>query len=76
MIILYSIIPALCLCMGFYFGFILGKTNELPRIKNKKDRKTEKEQAEKEDKYISNLNKALGNLERYDGTSKGQEDIV
>ena len=35
--ILYSIVTALCLCIGFYFGFKLGRSNELPRYKTKTD---------------------------------------
>lgn len=70
--ILYSIITALCLCIGFYFGFKLGRTNELPRFKTKTERKQIQEEKEEADV----LNKILKNLDRYDGSSKGQEDIV
>ena len=70
--ILYSIVTALCLCIGFYFGFKLGRTNELPRFKTKTERKQVQEEKEEADV----LNKILKNLDRYDGSSKGQEDIV
>lgn len=71
--ILYSIIPALCLCIGFYFGFKLGKTNELPNVKREiKENKIREEEL----KDIEEINKVLGNLDRYDGSPKGQEDIV
>lgn len=71
--ILYSIITTLCLCIGFYFGFKLGRTNELPKlIKSRKEIKKEKE----EEKEISKLEKALKNLNEYSGTSKGQEEII
>lgn len=71
--ILYSIITALCLCIGFYFGFKIGKTNELPKlIKSKKQIKREKQ----EEKEISRLEKELKNLNNYIGTSKGQEEII
>lgn len=73
MTILYSIIPALCLCIGFYFGFKLGKTNELPNIKREM---RENKIREEELKDIEKINKVLGNLDRYDGSTKGQEDIV
>lgn len=73
MTILYSIIPALCLCIGFYFGFKLGKTNELPNIKREM---RESKIREEELKDIEKINKVLGNLDRYDGSTKGQEDIV
>ena len=70
--ILYSIVTALCLSIGFYFGFKLGKTNEFPKIKSIKQIKKEKEDEENK----NNLEKALNNLDKYDGTSKGQEEII
>lgn len=71
--ILYSITTALCLCIGFYFGFKLGRTNELPKIIKTKQ---EKKQQEEQEKKKSELEKALNNLNRYNGSSKGQEEIV
>ena len=70
---IYSIITALCLCIGFYFGFKIGSTKELPSI-----RRTIKEnkQRDEEEKEIKRFEKELGNLNRYDGTSTGQEDLV
>lgn len=70
--ILYSIITALCLCIGFYFGFKLGRTNELPRFKTKIERKQIQEDKAKLDRF----NKELRNLERFDGSSNGQEEII
>ena len=71
--ILYSITTALCLCIGFYFGFKIGRTNELPKlIKSKKQINREKQ----EEKEISRLEKELKNLNNYTGTSKGQEEII
>lgn len=69
--ILYSIVTALCLCIGFYFGFKLGRTNELPRLKTKTERKQIQEDKDRLDKF----NKALRNLEAFDGSSEGQEEI-
>ena len=70
--ILYSVLTALCLGIGFYFGFKIGKTSELPKIvKSKK----QKQEDEKEEKEISRLEKIINNLNRYDGTPKGQEEI-
>lgn len=70
--ILYSIITALCLCIGFYFGFKLGRTNELPRFKTKIERK----QIQEDKARLDRFNKELRNLERFDGSSNGQEEIV
>lgn len=67
-----SILQALCLGIGFYFGFKLGRTNEFPKIKSIKQIKKEKEDEENK----NNLEKALNNLDRYDGTPKGQEEII
>ena len=69
--ILYSIVTALCLCIGFYFGFKLGRTNELPRFKTKTERKQIQEDKDRLDKF----NKALRNLEAFDGSGEGQEEI-
>lgn len=71
--ILYSIITTLCLCIGFYFGFKLGRTNELPKLIKTKEQVQKEKQEEKE---ISRLEKELKNLNNYTGTSKGQEDII
>lgn len=71
--ILYSIITALCLCIGFYFGFRLGRTNELPKLIRTKEQLKKEKQEEKE---ISRLERELKNLNNYTGTSKGQEDII
>ena len=69
--ILYSIVTALCLCIGFYFGFKLGRTNELPRFKTKTERKEIQENKDKWEKF----NKALRNLDTFDGSGEGQEEI-
>lgn len=69
--ILYSITTTLCLCIGFYFGFKIGRTNELPKMKTKQEKKQEKEQEKKMNKW----EKSLRNLNGYSGSSKGQEEI-
>lgn len=73
MIVLCSIVTALALAGGFYFGFILGRTGELPRVK--KETKEEKKVKEKIDKEQLKMMKALSNIDRYDGTTNGQEEI-
>ena len=84
MLIVYSILTTLCLCMGFYFGFEIGRTNKLPRIvmpklfKTKKDKELEakiKEEEEKEQEKLTKFEKIINNLNGYDGSSKGQEVI-
>lgn len=70
---IYSIITALCLCIGFYFGFKIGSTKELPSIKRTIRENRQKDEEERE---LKKLDKILGNLDRYDGTSNGQEELV
>ena len=53
--ILYSIVTALCLCIGFYFGFKLGRTNELPRFKTKTKRKQVQEEKQEAEAYAAQL---------------------
>lgn len=70
--LLYSIIMVLALMIGFYFGFVIGRTNELPKIKSKKQIVKEKE----EERQKNLFERALNNLDKYNGTSEGQEEIV
>lgn len=70
--VIYSIITILSMCLGFYFGFKIGRTNELPKLKTKKELAKEEENEKKKNA----LERALDNLDKYDGTSQGQEEIV
>lgn len=70
--VIYLIITILAMCIGFYFGFKIGRTNDLPKIKSKQQIKKEEETEKKKNE----LERALNNLDRYDGTSKSQEEIV
>ena len=74
--LIYTILSIACLSAGFYFGFKIGKTSEMPKVPEKikhpiKTIKVEKEQEQVE----SELNKALKNLDNFDGTPESQEDI-
>lgn len=73
---IYVLFPVVCLSVGFYFGFKIGKTSELPKAteKIKHPIKTINEEKEQE-KAIEELSKGLKNLDNYDGTSTSQEDI-
>jgi hypothetical protein len=73
---IYVVFPVVCLSVGFYFGFKIGKTSEMPKAteKIKHPIKTIKEEKEQE-KAIEELSKGLKNLDNYDGTSMSQEDI-
>lgn len=74
--LIYTILSIACLSAGFYFGFKIGKTSEMPKVPEKikhpiKTMKVEKEQ----EQFESELNKALKNLDNFDGTPESQEDI-
>lgn len=74
--LIYTILSIACLSAGFYFGFKIGKTSEMPKVPEKikhpiKVRKEEKEQEEAENR----LTKELKNLDNFDGTPESQEDI-
>lgn len=76
-----SLLPALCLCVGFYFGKKdKGKEIEIPeKIKHPCKHIKGKIKAKKETKQIQEqlnyLNDVLYNIENYDGTGKGQKTI-
>lgn len=79
--LIYTILTILCLGIGFYFGYKLGKTEKLPTVnpikiaekieKNVNDLKETK----KEQKKINKLNDILENINTYDGTGKNQKPI-
>lgn len=74
--LIYTILSIACLSTGFYFGFKIGKTSEMPKVPEKikhpiKTMKVEKEQ----EQFESKLNKELKNLDNFDGTPESQEDI-
>lgn len=74
--LIYVVFPVVCLSAGFYFGFKIGKTSEMPQMteKVKHPIKTIKEEKEQE-KAIEELSKGLKNLDNYDGTPISQEEI-
>ena len=73
MAVLCSIVTALALAGGFYFGFKVGKTGELPKVE--KQTKEEKIVKEKINKEQLKMQKILRNLDSYDGTTRGQEEV-
>lgn len=81
MTLLYMIFSVLCLCIGFYFGYLTSDKKKLPEInpikiadKVKTDVENIKKKQEKA-KELNKLNQILGNVDTYDGTSKGQKPI-
>ncbi len=73
--VLYSILVALALSIGFYFGFKLGRYNEFPKLKSIKTIKKEKEKEKEDEENLNRFIQSINNLNGYDGSSKGQEEI-
>lgn len=73
--LIYTIIAILCMCLGFYTGYKVGKDKDLPKIpkelvhpiktikENLDNNKDEKEQNEK----LEKLQEDLAELDAYDG---------
>lgn len=73
--LIYTIIAILCLCLGFYVGYKLGKDRELPKVpkevthpmktikENIENNKAEREQ----DERLQELQDDLAELDAYDG---------
>lgn len=77
-----SILPVLCLCVGFFVGYKLNtnKTIELPEIikhpkKYIKRKIKENQEIKKAQEEIDYLNDVLYNIENYDGTGKGLKKV-
>lgn len=68
-----SIIPIICLILGFYFGFRIGKEKEIPTINPVKIVKEEVEQAKEEKKSKKEkeiLEQYIENLDNYPNNQK------
>lgn len=48
---------------------------ELPKIKKRKESKAEKKRRLENEAEINRINSVLSNIDKYDGTDKGQEEI-
>lgn len=80
--IIFSIISILCLCIGFFAGFKIGKmisteakettVEKAPKIKTEKISKEEKIKYEEQMKKLEQI---WENASNYDGTSKNQVKV-
>lgn len=73
--LIYTIISILCLCLGFYVGYRLGKDKEIPKVskavvhpiktikENVENNRAEREQ----DERLQELQDDLAELDAYDG---------
>ncbi len=75
--LIYTILCILCLCMGFYFGFKIGKEKKIPEIKIKTPTQIVKQYKEdkRQEKEIERFNKILTNIDNYNGTRDYQEEV-
>lgn len=73
--LIYTIISILCLCLGFYVGYRLGKDKEIPKVPKEVVHpiKTIKENVENnraernQDERLQELQDDLAELDAYDG---------
>ncbi len=81
MTLLYTIFTVLCLCIGFYFGYKLADTKKLPEVNPIKvadkvrTEVTNVKKKQEQNKKINQLNEVLNNIDKFDGSSKGQKPI-
>lgn len=74
--LIYTFLSIVCLSAGFYFGFKIGKTLEMPRVPERVKHPIETIKKQKQQKKIEDeLNKALKNLDNFDGTAESQEEL-
>lgn len=68
--LIYSIIPGLCICIGFYFGFRIGKEKEIPKIKTISEVIEEKKEIAEEKKEKNIMTDYLSNIDNYPNNQK------
>jgi uncharacterized protein YneF (UPF0154 family) len=79
--LIYTILCIICLCVGFFVGYKLQKkqtTKEtaIPNpIKTVKEKMQNKKEKEKINEQLEELNKIYQNIENYNGSSEGQEEV-
>ena len=60
-----SILPVISMIIGFYFGFKIDKTKEIPEIKTIPKIIEEKKQEKEKEKKQNKMTKYLMNIENY-----------
>lgn len=72
--LIYTILPIITLIVGFYFGFKIGKENEIPKTEVKspikimqeyKEKKEEKKKADEEEQLKAEMTTYLENIDNY-----------
>lgn len=75
--LIYQLITIICLCIGFYFGYTIGKTQRFPKYKSvgkiirerKEEMEKQKKEKEVENKY-SITEQYLENINNYPNNQK------
>lgn len=77
---IYQFFTILCLCIGFYFGYTIGKTQRLPQYKSVRkiirERKKEIEREEKEKELETKYSITEQYLENINNYPNNQKEIV
>ena len=81
--LIYTILCIVSICIGFFYGYKLGKNEEIEKpterikeiVENHKEKKQEKRNAEQERKEVEKLNNILQNIDSYDGTNRNQREV-
>lgn len=71
--LIYTLLTILCLCIGFYFGFKIGKNSEipdLPKIKTPKQIIKEKKEEKQEEEKLNEMNRFLENIDNFPNNQK------
>lgn len=74
--LIYTVLCIMCLVIGFFLGLKKEETiKKIQPIKSIKE-KIEEHQTDKEiQEQLEELNKIANNIEKYDGTAEGQEEV-
>lgn len=82
--LIYHFFTILCLCVGFYFGYTIGKTQRLPKYKSvgkiirerKKEIEREKKEEEKEKELETKFSITEQYLENINNYPNNQKEII
>lgn len=81
--LIYTILCIICLCMGFIYGYKIGRNEKIEKPIEKmkeivtkfKEQKEEKRIAQEQTDEMKKFNNILQNIDRYDGTARNQKEV-
>lgn len=79
--LIYTILCIICLCIGFFTGYKLQTETKREKIsipnpiKIVKEKIQNKKENEKINEQLEEINKIYQNIENYNGSSEGQEEV-